>query len=256
MSDSPSRIKGMMWLITAIALGVIIALGLSPLAHVIPWSWEKKLSSALDLSPSKNECRYSPQAQELFQRLVKRIYPLSSDDEAFTIDARIVKDPAVNAYASLGGKISVNSGLLKQAQSPEEVAGVLAHEIGHVKFRHIMEGTIAHLFTSEGINLIFGGHSSTADMAQYFVNMGFTRSQEAQADEEGLKRLQQAHVDNQAFKHFFERMSKSNSVPVFLSDHPTDPSRAEMVAKFENQDTTPILNQDEWMILKGACIDN
>ena len=93
-------------------------------------------------------------------------------------------------------------------------------------------------------------------MAEYFVNMGFTRSQEAQADEEGLKRLQQAHVDNQPLKRFFERMSKSNSVPVFMSDHPSDPSRSEMVAKFDNQDTTPILSQDEWLILKGACSDN
>jgi len=256
MNDSPSKIKGLMWLVTAIVLGAFFALGLSPLAHVIPWSWEKKLSSALDFGSSKNECRHSPQAQEIFQRLVKRIYPLNPDDAAFTIDAQIVKDPAVNAYASLGGKISVNSGLLKQAQSPEEVAGVLAHEIGHVQHRHIMEGMIAHLFTSEGISLIFGGSTSTAEMAQYFVNMGFTRSQEALADEEGLKRLQQAHVDNQAFKQFFERMSKSNSVPAFLSDHPSDPSRAEMVAKFDNQATTPILSQDEWMILKRACGDN
>lgn len=245
-----------MWLVTAIALGMFVALGLSPLAHVIPWSWEKKLSYALDFGSSKNECRHSPQAQEIFQRLVKRIYPIDPDDQAFTIDARIVKDPAVNAYASLGGKISVNSGFLKQAQSPEEVAGVLAHEIGHVKHRHIMEGTIAHLFTSQGISLIFGGPSSTAEMAEYFVNMSFTRSQETQADEEGLKRLQQAHVDNLPFKHFFERMAKSNSVPAFLSDHPSDPSRSEMVAKFDNQATTPILSQDEWMILKESCGDN
>ena len=253
MSDSASKTKGLMWFIAAIVLGVVFALGLSPLAHVIPWSWEKKISYALDFGSSKEECRYSPQEHELLQRLVKRIYPVNSDDSEFSIDVQIVKNPAVNASAALGGKISINSGLLKQADSPEEVAGVLAHEIGHVQHRHIMEGTIAHMFTAEGINMIFGGNSSTADWTQYFLNMNFTRSQEAQADEEGLRRLQKAHVDNQAFKHFFERMEKLGSVPVFLSDHPSNILRSEMVAKFDNQGTTPVMTQDEWLVLKSSC---
>ena len=253
MSDSPSKTKGLMWLIAAIALGVAFALGLSPLAHVIPWSWEKRISYALDFGSSKEECHYSPQAHELLQRLIKRIYPVDSGDSAFSIEVQIVKNPVVNAYAALGGKISINSGLLKQAESPEEVAGVLAHEIGHVQHRHIMEGTIAHMLTAEGINMMFGGHSSTADWTQYFLNMNFTRSQEVQADEEGLRRLQIAHVDNQAFKHFFERMEKSGSMPAFLSDHPANNLRSEMVANFNNQEITPILAQDEWIVLKGFC---
>jgi predicted Zn-dependent protease len=251
--SASSKTKGLMWFIAAIALGVVFALGLSPLAHVIPWSWEKRLSNALDLGASKEECRYSPQAHELLQRLVKRIYPVNPDDSAFSIDVQIIKNPVVNAYAELGGKISINSGLLKQAESAEEVAGVLAHEIGHVQHRHIMEGTIAHMLTAEGINMIFGGHSSTADWTQYFLNMNFTRSQEAQADEEGIGRLQQAHVDNQAFKLFFERMEKSGSVPAFLSDHPSNHLRSEMVARFNNHGATPIMSQDEWMILKDSC---
>jgi len=253
MNDSPSRAKGLLWLIIAITLGAGLALGLAPLAHVIPWSLEKKLSDALGSGFAKHECRHSPQAQELLQQLVKRIYPIDPDDTAFSIDVQIVKDPVINAYATLGGKIAVNSGLLEQAESPEEVAGVMAHEIGHVQHRHIMEGTITHLLTAEGINIIFGGHSSAADWTQYFLNMNFTRSQETQADEAGLMRLQKAHVDNQAFKHFFERMEKSGSVPVFLSDHPSNNLRSEMVAKFDNHGTTPILTQDEWKVLKDYC---
>lgn len=253
MNDSSSKTKGLMWFIAAVALGAVFATGLSPLAHVIPWRWEKKLSDTLDFGSSKKECRYSPQAQDVLEKLVKRIYPANSDDAAFSIEVRIIRDPAVNAYAALGGKISINSGLLKHAESPEEVAGVLAHEIGHVQHRHVMEGTIVHMLTAEGINMIFGGQTSTADWAQYFLNMNFTRSQEAQADEEGLGRLQRTHVDNQAYRHFFERMEKLGAVPVFLSDHPSNRSRSEMAAKFVNQATTPILTQEEWKILQGYC---
>jgi predicted Zn-dependent protease len=105
----------------------------------------------------------------------------------------------------------------------------------------------------KGINMLFGRHTSTADWTNYFLNMDFTRSQEAQADEDGLKRLQKAHVDNQGFKHFFERMEKSDSAPLFISDHPSNQSRLEMTEKFDNQNVTPIMTKHEWEILKNYC---
>lgn len=248
-----SKTKGLLWLSGACLLGAIFAFGLSPLARAIPWSWEKRLSRAFDLDFSTQECKYTPQAHQLLQRLVKRIYPVGSEDSLFSIDVRIVKDSTVNAYAALGGKITINSGLLKQAESPEEVAGVLAHEVEHVHHRHIMEGTIAHLLTVEGINTIFGGYSSAGEWTNYFLNMNFTRSQEAQADEEGLKRLQTAQIDNQGFKHFFERMEQLQSVPAFLSDHSSNSARSEMAGKFDNHDAKPIMTADEWKILKNYC---
>jgi len=85
------------------------------------------------------------------------------------------------------------------------------------------------------------------------MDMGFSRSQEAQADEDGLARLQKAHVDNQGFRRFFERMAKSGSAPVFLSDHPSNQSRMEMVDRFVNQDVAPIMTRDDWKILKNYC---
>ncbi len=253
MSDSASRLKGLVWLVLAVLLGVFFALGLSPLAHVIPWHWEQK---AGQLFASNNVCLNNPGAEALLQRVVKRIYPVSADDAAFSIDVRIVKDPAVNAYAGLGGNIAVNSGLLKQAESPEELAGVLAHEIGHIQHRDIMEGVITHMLTAQGVDLIFGGHSSAAQWSQYFLIMNFTRKQEALADEKGFKRLQASHVDNRAFSHFFERLEKSGSVPVFLSDHPENHARSEMAAKFDNRGATPIMTRNEWVILKSYCDRN
>ncbi len=253
MSDTPSKLKGLMWFVAAILLGIFFALGLSPFAHVIPWRWEQK---AGQLFVPPNVCPGNPQEEELLARLVNRIYPLSHMDAAYSIDVRIVKDPAVNAYAGLGGNIAVNSGLLKQAESPEELAGVLAHEIGHVQHRDIMEGAIARLLTAQGIEMIFGGHVSAVQWSQYFLNMSFTRKQEALADEAGLQRLQKAHVDNQGFRRFFERMENSASVPVFLSDHPENHARSEMAAKFDNRGATPIMTRAEWAILKSYCSSN
>jgi predicted Zn-dependent protease len=166
-----------------------------------------------------------------------------------------VDDPVVNAYATLGGKININSGLIKSAETPEELAGVLAHEIEHVRHRHILERVLVNLFTAEGMNLILGGGSSPAKWAKYFLNMDFTRAQETQADEGGLRRLQMAHVDNHGFKEFFARMGKEESTSVFLSDHPSNRDRMEMVDQFKNEDIRPILTQQEWDVIKNHCCE-
>lgn len=251
--DHASRLKGLVWVVLACLVGVLFAAGLAPLAHAIPWSWETKLGKALDTGLTKRECRYRAQPDALLQRVVQRLYPIESGDHAFSIQVRVVTDPAINAYAALGGKITVNSGLLSKAESPEELAGVLAHEIEHVHHRHIMEGTLVHLFTAEGFQLMFGQHSSAADWVQYFLNMDFTRTQEVQADEDGLRRLQQAHVDNRGFRQFFERMEKTDSTATFLSDHPSNRERLEMARRFDNRDVSPIMTATEWQLLKNYC---
>ncbi len=252
-NDLSSKKKGLLWLLLASFIGFVFALGLTPLAHLIPWSVEKKLADTFSLKFTTKGCRLNTAARELQLRLISRIYPLDIEDAVFSIDLEIVHDSSINAYATLGGSLKLNSGLLAQATSPEEIAGVLAHEIGHVQHRHILEGTLVHLFTAAGVSMIFGGQSTSASWTQYFLNMNFTRAQETQADAAGLERLQKAHVDNHAYRNFFERMEKLGSTPAFLSDHPTNDARSKMIAKFANQQTTPIMTQDEWMVLKNSC---
>ncbi len=248
--DKASKLKGLIWVISACIIGVFFAVGLAPLAHAIPWSLEKKMGSMI--SAPKTECRYSSQADALLKRLVKRLYPIYPDDDHFSIEVHVADNPDINAYATLGGMITLNSGLLNKAQSPEEIAGVLAHEIEHVHSRHIMEGALVHLFTSEGVYMIFG-KTSTAGFARYLLNMSFTRDQEAQADEGGLRRLQAARVDNQGFKSFFERMEKKGSATTFLSDHPSNKSRMEMTDQYKVKDPQPIMTKDEWEVLRNYC---
>jgi predicted Zn-dependent protease len=250
MEDHASKLKGLIWVVIACGFGVLLATGIGPLAHLVPWSWEQKLGNAIN-SDFRKEKPYNPQADALLQRLVKRIYPVNPDDSDFSIEVNVVKNPVINAYATLGGKIYLNSGLLKKAESPEEIAGVLAHEIEQVHRRHIMEGALVHLFTTEGIHLIFGDSGSAAGFADYFLRMDFTRSQETQADEGGLRRLQKARVSNHGFKRFFERMEKDEPSSVFLSDHPSNRERIEMVDQFKNQDVQPVMTQTEWETLKN-----
>jgi len=251
-TDKASSIKGLAWVIAAVALAVVFALGISPFVRAIPWSWEKKLSNSLGSTSSIDACNGNPQKQALLNQLVTRLYPLDHDDARFSVNVQIVDNPKINAFAELGGKISLNRGLLEKAESPEEVAGVLAHEITHVSRRHILEGFIVHLMTIAGIQMIFGS-SSNAGWTNYFFNMGFTRTQEAEADEGALLRLQKAHINNRGFGQFFERLKEMASFPDFLSDHPSSGSRSEMVKKFQNQNTKPIMTEEDWKIFKAYC---
>jgi predicted Zn-dependent protease len=250
MDDSASKIKGLGWVVFACFLATLFVFGLSPFARAIPWSWENKLADTL-YSSSKQEYINDTQIQIILQKIVRRIYPLNSDDKAFKIDVHIVRNKEINAHAELGGKILINSGLISQAESPEEIAGILAHEIEHVHHRDILIGLITYVFTAEGIKMIFSGNYSFAtDVTNYLFNMNFNRSQESSADKGALLRLQQSHIDNQGFKHFFISMEKNNSSSIFLSDHPSNRARLEMAGNFNNQNVQPILTADEWKNFK------
>jgi len=72
--------------------------------------------------------------QHIADRLVSALPP--RDQHRFARTFRVLRDPAINAFALPGGFIYVNSGLLATASSAQEVAGVLAHEMGHVLARH------------------------------------------------------------------------------------------------------------------------
>jgi predicted Zn-dependent protease len=175
---------------------------------------------------------------------VTRIYPLLSDDGNFTIDVQVARNPEPNAFATLGGKIFINEGLIAEATSSDEVAGVLAHEIEHVHRRHLLEGALVRLISSSL------GASGWSD---YFVKLGFSRTQEAEADHGALLRLQAAKINNSGLKNFFERMSHESNVPAFVTDHPANRERSEMISRFQNLDTTPALSAEDWESLKQIC---
>jgi predicted Zn-dependent protease len=254
MDESASKIKGFMWVIAACFLGMLFVYGVSPLAHAIPWSWETKLATVLNSSSSQQKYIDNPQAEMLLQKIVHRIYPLDAHDRDFTIDVHIIRDKHINAHTELGGKILINSGLISQAESPEEVAGILAHEIGHVQHRDILKGFITYFFSAESIKMIFSGkYTYMADVSRYLFNMNFTRSEEAAADKSALLRLQEAHVDNHGFRDFFARMAKLDASSTFLSDHPSERSRFDVAESVKNQNIKPVLTADEWRALKADC---
>jgi Zn-dependent protease with chaperone function len=253
MNDRASKLKGLVWVFSACLLGGGFATGLTPLAHIVPWSWEKGLGASLESGMGPRVCRAAPQARQALDKLVKRIYPLDEAEAAFPLDVAVVRNEEVNAYAALGGQLFLNDGALRQAQAPEEIAGVLAHEIGHIRRRHVMQRVLSRLLTSEGIKVVIGAPSKTGDWADYFMTMGFSRDQEAEADQDALQRLQKARVDNRGLKNFLKRAETPSMMPSFFLDHPSNDSRLEAIEAFPNASGEEILSAGEWKNLQKYC---
>lgn len=163
----------------------------------------------------------------------------------------LLKDRQINAFATFGGYIGVNAGLILTAQAEDEVAGVLAHEISHVTQRHILRSVersqkdqlpillamLAVVVASQQSSsnssddavsaAVIGGQ---ALIAQRQIN--HTRSSEAEADRIGIQTLHRSQYRASAMGDFFERMATSNrgnsggyQVPDYLQSHPVTTTR-------------------------------
>ncbi len=159
---------------------------------------------------------------EMVKRLAKQ------GGHGFEFNVRIVDATTVNAFALPGGAIVVYTGLLRAAKSPEQVAGVLAHELAHVTRRHGMERIAQSVGVIAAVQLLLGDVTGLAAIAVEVLREGainsYGRDQEHQADMDGVKTLARASIDPRALADFFVLLKKeqagSINLPAFLATHP------------------------------------
>lgn len=160
----------------------------------------------------------------------------------------IVKDPEINAFAAPGGYIAVNSGLITITDNESELAGVIAHEIGHITQNHLQRAFEASKKDAPLMALVLlgaiaagaGAHAGDAAGAVLMGGQGallqkqinFTRKDETEADRVGIQTLARAGFDPNAMAAFFQRMADTMSagaggddVPELLQDHPVTTNR-------------------------------
>ncbi len=253
MSTRRAKIIGAVWIAAAAAAAVAFVGGMGLLARAVPFASEKKIAAAVDFGAEASPCTRAA-GERALQKVVGRLYPLQPGDDQIQIEVHAVHSPQVNAYAVLGGSIYVNQALIEQAGSPEELAGVLAHEMEHVRHRHVLENIMVRLGTWGALALVFGDASSTADLAQMMLSLQYTKTQELQADEDGLRRLVQAQVSVKGYQDFFDRMRRRGAGGTdFFSDHPSDASRAQLAAQYAGRTSRPVLTETEWKALRNIC---
>ncbi|HKS05843.1 MAG TPA: M48 family metallopeptidase [Gemmatimonadaceae bacterium] len=228
-------------------------------AAKVPVSWEEKVGSsvAAAVAQTARPCN-DPAATAALERIVQR---LAADGRGgpYTYRVSIVDDKMVNALAAPGGYIVVFRGLLESAQSADEVAGVLAHEMQHVVLRHSTRQVLREVpFKLIGAAI---GESAAIDIVTTVGAYRYGRADERAADREGLRTLRAAGISPNGLIAFFERLQASEgqrggSLPAYLSTHPSTASRVadlRALAGSAAYTSTPALDAAEWAALHGAC---
>lgn len=140
----------------------------------------------------------------------------------------VARDSSINAFAIPGGVVVVHSGLIEAARSPEELAGVLAHEVQHIEQRHSLRAMAQSLGTMAALGLVFGDVSGLAQIAASLSSLSYSRDAEREADAKGLAALKAAAIDPAGMVRMFETLGKEGeglAPPALLSSHPATTER-------------------------------
>ena len=190
----------------------------------------------------------------------------------------IARDPVINAFAAPGGYIAVNSGLILITRNEDELAGVIAHEIGHITQNHLQRAFEASkkdapLMALVLLGAIAAGAGAQAGDAAGAIMMGglgtlaqkqinFTRKDEVEADRAGIQTLANAGFDPNAMAAFFEHMQDTmrpgladdRDVPELLQSHPVTLSRisdaksraGSLIALQKQRPAASTLDRSQW----------
>ncbi len=246
-------------------LGAVYVWGIPALAGRVaarvPVEWEESIGQqTVRTLTAGGVCRGAGR-QEAMERIIER---LTADGRGgrYTYTVTILADPTVNALAAPGGQLVVFHGLLAKAESPEEVAGVLAHEVQHVVRQHGTRSVLREIPLRLLAAVVVGdaGIASTAtDVALSLGSLRYQRGDEEDADTEGLLMLEAAGVSPGGLGSFLARLDRGNGSGPMLRYLSTHPSSAERLARLDlasraARDTDPpLLSAAEWRALTAPC---
>ncbi len=280
--------------------------------HARPWLWAAAallLAAAgiwaVDLSPARGIARLIPDGTRValggrvvgsmttgrkvcdvsdgraaLDKLVVRLSDAARGPKPFKVT--VVDWNLVNAFAAPGEQIVLTRGLIEKSRSADEVAGVLAHEMGHGIEMHPEAGIVRALGLAAATDLVFGGSGGAmGNIGVLLAQLSYTRSAEREADQHAIRILREASISPQGLADFFARVSpqpsgekdrpqasgdKADRAPPrepakprtggsfdILSTHPQSAERARLVASQPRYPSTPAVSASDWAALRAIC---
>ncbi|HEU4747192.1 MAG TPA: M48 family metallopeptidase [Gemmatimonadaceae bacterium] len=232
------------------------------LASRVPVAWETNLgrSAVARLAPPDRVCR-DPESVAALRAILDRL-TAAAPRSPYAFRLSVVRDTSVNAFAAPGGFIVVTSGLLSAARTPDELAGVLAHEIQHVTRRHSTRAIIREMPLRLSLSAVFGGSGfeSAAGLVGSLGALRYYRADEVEADVEGMRLLRAADVDPAGMVAFMRTMQTrykdTPSLVSYFSSHPRTADRVavlESLAEGARYNTRPLLDAASWQRVVEIC---
>lgn len=243
---------------TALSAAVILVLWKAPdvIAPLVPMSWEQKLGDAMIGDLGGRICD-GKEGQQALDALVQRI-----DPKAKELRVRIVNVDMVNAAALPGGQIVIFRGLLQEAKNADELAGVLGHEIGHVRNRDVMQALLRQM----GLSLLLGGVGGDVGGAlNSAISASYSRAAESRADDYAINVMRTANVSPVPTAGFFDRLAederrlgKGAIALNYMSSHPLSDERRKVFLNSARKGATylPAVTPQQWRAIVDACAND
>jgi predicted Zn-dependent protease len=231
------------------------------IAPLVPLAWEEVLGDAVlaavvpDLAGRAERC-VEPAGVAALSMLTDRLALATAGSYRFRVVA--VRAAMVNALALPGGRIVVFDGLIEAAESPDEIAGVLAHEIAHSMHRHPTQAVLRALGIEVLLKVAAGGSDlleGAGRAAAFLAQMSYSREAEAEADAGAAEILTAAGISSGGLASFFRRLAEKRTdkhLPTYLDSHPPLEERAVRAATSTRAGDRG-LDEDRWSDLRGIC---
>lgn len=255
--------------LAAVAVGAIVFIGVpiasGPLARATPPAYERRMGESFE---AQIELAFKPcegrAGQQALQQLAGRLERVS--DTPFELRAQVVQAPMANAFALPGGAILVTDDLIELAETPDELAAVMAHEAAHVEQRHVMQAVWRSLGLGLILDAVVGGGTGAGQQAVLLAgsvtDLRYSREAELEADARGQALLKSAGLSSAGMGPFFRRLAetaegdgpKAAAVRELISTHP-DTARRAALSDGRATNGAAAFTHAEWAALKAACPD-
>jgi predicted Zn-dependent protease len=252
--------------LAAVAVLTYLVLNFAPqrVAAMLPDSWRQRIGEQIEKSlvEEAKVCSNSAGVAAL-DAMARRLGRSAPDQPLLTI--KVYDIPIMNAFAMPGGRIVMTRELIDKATSADEVAGVLAHEIGHVYHLH----SEAQLVRIAGLQVLISAITGTSggdtltSIAGLAALLRFSREAEREADGYANQALIGAKIDPAGFRNFFETVKKQQGEPLkgvfsriggMMSTHPVTQERIDSIKPLpEGVAAQPSLTPEQWQALRSIC---
>lgn len=245
---------------------VLVPMAAEPLAARTPLYVEEQFGDNLQrqVLVMMRPCKETEAADLAIEPLVDELAHLS--ETPFDVRVTFVRTPMPNALTLPGGRVLVTSGLLETLENPDELAAVLAHELGHV---HARDSMVA-LYRNAGLGIFLEAITGGTGLAQQIILLGgqlaelrYSRAQEQRADAFALRLMADAGYDPEALARAFEAIGGRaeelrNSdleldAPEWLLTHPNLGARIAAARAAARPATEVTLDAPAWNEVRAGC---
>jgi len=253
------------WSLAAAASIIAVVLFGVPLAAdrltpLVPQAVERRMGDVADGQVKAlfgNKVCDNAAGQAAFVKLVNTLREAGGLDPS--IQTAVLATPIPNAFALPGGRVYLFNGLLAKAENPDEIAGVLAHELGHLRHRDGTRNLIYNGGTSFLIGLLFGdvtGSGAVIFASRSLVTASYSREAEQNADNFSIDVMHKLGRPTKAMGELLFRVTgkQGDSSLSILASHPMTEDRLKRMSEVDRPASgPPLLTAAEWNALKAIC---